>query len=152
MVFFIGANDYAENFIGKSSGLGEKKRLMKYVVLIVRILLGLAFVVFGSNIFFHFIPGSEQTPPGEAGVFAGALMRSGYMNVVGALQVLGGLCLLTGRLAPLGLTLLGPVIFNIVLFHIFFDTSGLPMGLVFSVLALFLLWAYRDKFPAIFNP
>ena len=48
---------------------------MKYAVLIVRILLGLAFVVFGSNIFFHFIPGSDQTPPGEAGVFAGALMR-----------------------------------------------------------------------------
>jgi len=152
MVFFIGANDYAENFIGKSSGLGEKKRLMKYVVLIVRILLGLAFVVFGSNIFFHFIPGSDQTPPGEAGVFAGALMRSGYMNVVGALQVLGGLCLLTGRLAPLGLTLLGPVIFNIVLFHIFFDTSGLPMALCISIFSLFLLWSYRDKFPAIFNP
>ena len=125
---------------------------MRYVVLIVRILLGLAFVVFGSNIFLHFIPGSDQMPPGDAGVFAGALMHSGYMYVVGALQVLGGLCLLTGRLAPLGLTLLGPVIFNIVLFHIFFDQQGLPMALVFAVLSLFLLWSYRDKFPAIFNP
>src|ERR1700704_6572229 len=40
MVFFIGANDYVENFIGKASGLGEKSP-MKYVVLIVRNLLGL---------------------------------------------------------------------------------------------------------------
>jgi putative oxidoreductase len=124
---------------------------MKYLIIIVRTLLGLAFVVFGSNIFLHFIP-MPPPPPGDAGVFAGVLMRSGYMYVVGALQVLGGICLLTGRLAPLGLTLLGPVIFNIVLFHIFFDRSGLPMAAVFAILSLFLLWAYRDKFPAIFRP
>lgn len=124
---------------------------MKYVIHIVRILLGLAFVVFGSNIFLHFIP-MPPPPPGDAGAFAGALMRSGYMYVVGGLQLFGGLCLLTGRLAPLGLTLLGPVIVNIVLFHIFFDRSGLPMAIVFALLALFLLWIYRYKFPAIFRP
>ena len=123
---------------------------MKYLVIIVRILLGLAFVVFGSNILHPFIP-MPPPPPGDAGVFAGVLMHSGYMHVVGVLQLLGGFCLLTGRLAPLGLTLLGPVIFNIVLFHIFFDRSGLPMATVFAILSLFLLWAYRDKFPAIFR-
>jgi putative oxidoreductase len=124
---------------------------MKYLIIIVRILLGLAFVVFGSNILHPFIP-MPPPPPGDAGVFAGVLMHSGYMQVVGVLQLLGGICLLTGRLAPLGLTLLGPVIFNIVLFHIFFDRSGLPMAAVFAILSLFLLWAYRDKFPAIFRP
>jgi len=124
---------------------------MKYAIHTVRILLGLAFVFFGSNIFLHFLP-NPPPPPGDAGAFAGALMRSGYMYVVGALQVLGGICLLTGRLTPLGLTLLGPVIFNILLFHIFFDPSGLPIAIVVSVLALFLLWVYRYKFPAIFRP
>lgn len=124
---------------------------MKYVVAIVRVLLGLAFVVFGSNIFLHFIP-MPPPPPGDAGVFAGVLMHSGYMHVVGALQLLGGILLLTGRLAPLGLTLLGPVIVNIVLFHIFFDRSGLPMAGIFAILSIFLLFAYRDKFPAIFRP
>jgi uncharacterized membrane protein YphA (DoxX/SURF4 family) len=124
---------------------------MKYVIHTVRILLGLAFVFFGANIFLHFLP-MPPPPPGDAGAFAGAMMRSGYMYVVAALQLLGGLCLLTGRLAPLGLTLLGPVIFNIVLFHIFFDRSGLPMAIIISLLALFLLWIYRYKFPAIFRP
>src|SRR3954462_29613 len=125
---------------------------MKYAIHIVRILLGLSFVVFGSNIFFRFIPGSDQVPPGDAGVFASVLMRSGYMYVVGALQVLGGICLLTGRLTPLGLTLLGPVIVNILLFHIFFERTGLPIAILVCILASFLLWIYRYKFPAIFRP
>jgi len=67
--------------------------------------------------------------------------------------VVGGLCLLLGaRFVPLGLTLLGPVIVNIVLFHVFLEPAGLPMAIAISALALFLLWIYRFKFPAIFQP
>lgn len=125
---------------------------MKYLIHTIRILLGVAFVVFGSNFFLHFIPAPQQPPPADAGAFVGALMHSGYMYVVGALQLLGGICLLTGRLAPLGLTLLGPVIVNILLFHIFFDRTGLPIAMIVCVMAVFLLWVYRYKFPAIFRP
>jgi putative oxidoreductase len=124
---------------------------MKYAIIVARVLLGLLFVVFGSNAFLHFIP-MPPPPQGDAGAFISALMHSGYLYVVATLQVLGGLCLLSGRLVPLGLTLLGPVIFNILCFHIFFDQNGLPMAIVISILALFLLWTHRDKFPAIFQP
>src|SRR3954453_23483643 len=110
---------------------------MKYVIVIVRVLLGLGFVVFGSNAFFKFI----EPPPemhGQAGAFITALMSSGYMYVVAVLQVLGGLCLLLGaRFVPLGLTLLGPVIVNIVLYHLFLDPSSMPVAIVISALALF---------------
>jgi len=124
---------------------------MKYIIIIVRVLLGLMFAVFGSNAFLHFIP----MPPmsGQAGAFLGALAGSGYIYVIALLQVVGGLCLIIGaRFVPLGLTLLGPVIVNILLYHIFLDQSGLAMACVISVLALFLLWIYRHKFPAIFQP
>ena len=125
---------------------------MKYVIVIVRVLLGLAFVVFGSNAFFKFM-GPPPQMQGQAGAFISALMSSGYMYVVAVLQVLGGLCLLLGaRFVPLGLTLLGPIIVNIVLFHLFLEPQGLPIGLVTAALSLFLLWIYRFKFPAIFQP
>ena len=125
---------------------------MKYVIIIAQVLLGLLFAVFGSNAFLHFIP-TPPLPPGDAGAFAGALINSGYIYVVGALQVIGGLCLLIGsRFVPLGLTLLGPVIVNIALYHIFLDHVANPIAIVVSILSLFLLWAYRNKFPAIFNP
>jgi putative oxidoreductase len=124
---------------------------MKYAIVIVRILLGLMFAVFGSNAFLHFIP----MPPmqGQAGAFIGALASGGYIYVIALLQVIGGLLLLMGgRFVALGLTLLGPVIVNIVLYHIFLDTQGLPMAIGVSLAALFLLWVYRFKFPAIFQP
>ena len=124
---------------------------MKYVIVIVRVLLGLMFVVFGSNAFFKFMPMPELH--GQAGAFITALITSGYMYVIAVLQVLGGLCLLLGaRFVPLGLTLLGPVIVNIVLYHLFLEPSGRPMALVTAALSLFLLWIYRFKFPAIFQP
>ena len=125
---------------------------MKYVIIIARVLLGLLFVVFGLNGFLHFM-GPMPEMQGQAGAFITALASSGYIYVIAFLQVVGGLCLLLGaRFVPLGLTLLGPVIVNIVLFHVFLEPAGLPMTIAISALALFLLWIYRFKFPAIFQP
>jgi uncharacterized membrane protein YphA (DoxX/SURF4 family) len=125
---------------------------MKYVIVIVRVLLGLMFVVFGANAFLQFM-GPPPPMEGHAGAFITALLNSGYMQAIAVLQILGGLCLLLGaRFVPLGLTLLGPIIVNIVLFHVFLEPSGMAIALITSALALFLLWIYRFKFPAIFQP
>jgi putative oxidoreductase len=124
---------------------------MKYAIIIVRVLLGLMFAVLGSNAFLHFIkmPAME----GDAGAFMGALIHSGYILPIASFQVVGGVLLLIGgRFVAPGLTLLGPVIVNIVLYHIFLDMKGLPMAIGVALFALFLLWVYRAKFPAIFQP
>ena len=118
---------------------------MKIATIIARSLLGLIFVVFGSNMFLHFIP-MPPPPEGPARDFMTALYLSHDLYLVGALQVAGGLLLLTGRWAPLGLTVLGPVIVNILAFHALMAPAGLPMAIVVSVLALFLLWRYRANF------
>ena len=123
---------------------------MKIATIIARILLGLVFVVFGSNAFLHFI----NAPPmsGPAGGFIGALMDTGYMKVVASCQVLGGLILLIGRYVPLGLTLLGPVIVNILCFHIFMNHEGWQLASVVAALALFLLWRHRANFAGLLKP
>ena len=118
---------------------------MKIATAIARSLLGLIFVVFGSNMFLHFIP-MPPPPEGPARDFTMALFVSHYLYVVGALQVAGGVLLLIGRKVPLGLTLLGPVIVNILCFHLLMAPAGLPMAILVSLLALFLLWRYREHF------
>ena|SRR5258708_1514114 len=118
---------------------------MKFIAAIARIILGCVFVFFGLNIFFQFLH-MPPPPSGPAGDFAKALFVSHYLYVVAALQVVGGLLCLVGRFIPLGLTLLGPVIVNILLFHIFLDRAGLPMAIAVSVLALIVLWHHRASF------
>ena len=124
---------------------------MKILTLIVRILLGLMFVVFGLNGFLHFMK-TPPPPSGHAGEFVGALFATGYLHVVMALQLIGGALVLSGRFLPLGLLLLGPVIVNILLFHVFMDRNGLPMALVVSALSLFLLGRHWSAFASVFRP
>ncbi len=123
---------------------------MKIITIIARILLGLLFVVFGSNAFIHFLPMPPMTGP--SGEFIGAMASTGYLQVIAGFQVVGGALLLLGRYVPLGLTLLGPIIVNIVLFHIFLERAGLAMALVVCAVWLFLLWAYRTAFAGLLRP
>ena len=118
---------------------------MKIIATIARIILGCVFVFFGLNIFLQFLH-TPPPPSGPAGDFAKALFVSHYIYAVGALQVLGGALCLAGRFVPLGLTLLGPVIVNILLFHILLNPAGLPLAMVVSVLALIVLWHHRAAF------
>ena len=117
---------------------------MKIAALIARLLLGLIFTVFVLNLFLHFL--KMPPPEGQAGAFFGALFVSGYIYAIAALQVVGGLLLLSGRFIPLGLTLLGPVIVNILLFHICLDPAGLPLAIVVAVLTLVVLAHHRQSF------
>jgi putative oxidoreductase len=118
---------------------------MKITTIIARTLLGLIFVTFGSNMLVPFIH-MPPPPEGPAREFMTALFVSHYAYIVGAVQVVGGLILLSGRRVPLGLTLLGPVIVNILCFHSFMAPEGLPVAITVSLLALFLLWRYREHF------
>jgi uncharacterized membrane protein YphA (DoxX/SURF4 family) len=124
---------------------------MEIATIVARILLGLIFVVFGSNIFLHFIP-MPPPPPGPSGDFTKALFVSHYLHVVAVFQIAGGLLLLIGRFVPLGLVLLAPVVVNIALVHILMEPSGLPLAAVISVLLVFLVWRYREAFMGILRP
>ena len=122
---------------------------MKIATIIARVLLGLLFFVFGLNVFLHFMP----MPPlkGEAGAFIGALFSSGYLYAIKCFEIAGGLLLLIGKKVPLGLTLVGPVLVNVLFYDIFLDRSGLPLGVVMAVLSLFLLWVYRRAFAGLLS-
>lgn len=129
----------------------RKGKTMKIATIIARSLLGVIFVVFGANMFLHFIP-MPPPPEGPARDFMTALFVSHYFYVVGAFEVAGGLLLLTGRWTPLGLALVGPVIVNILAFHSLMAPAGLGMAAVVSALAVFLVWRYRENFTGLVRP
>jgi uncharacterized membrane protein YphA (DoxX/SURF4 family) len=124
---------------------------MKILTIVARILLGLVFVVFGLNAFLHFIP-MGQPPQGLAGEYFHVFAASGYIYVIGALQVIAGLLLLIGRFVPLGLTILGAIIVNIWIFHLSMAPEGVAPAIIVTILELFLVWRYRDAFAGILQP
>jgi hypothetical protein len=103
------------------------------------------------NGFLQFLP-MPPLPHNITGDFLHAFFASHYVYAVAACQVIGGLFLILGRFVPLGLTILGPVIVNIVLFHVFLAAEGLPLALVIAALFVFLLWRYWAAFAAILRP
>ena len=121
---------------------------MKIVFIIARILLALIFLLFGSNGFLHFLKAS--TPPGVAGQFAGALFQSHYIFFISGIQVIGGILLLLDRYVPFALTILGPVIVNILAFHFLMFPVGWQPGVLAAILWIILFIRYRRYFSGIF--
>jgi putative oxidoreductase len=122
---------------------------MAKVIVVARIVLGLMFFGFGLIGILNLV--KAPLPAGDAGVFVGVLMTHGYMKFVSLLEVIGGLLLLVGRYVPLGLVILGPILVNILLYHILLEPQGVAMGTVATVLEIFLIWAYRLSFRGLFD-
>ena len=123
---------------------------MRIAALIARLLLGLIFVVFGLNAFLQFIP-MGPPPTGLAGQFIGALFQSHYLWVVAVLQIVGGALLLVNRYVALGLVLLGPVIVNILLYHLLLNPVGMGMAVLVTALWFIVFYAHRQAFSGIFS-
>lgn len=118
----------------------SKSKAFTIAAHIVRVLLGLIFLVLGLNKFLNFIP--VPPPSGTAGEFMFGLSKASYFFPFLALvEVLSGLLLLSGALVPLALLLLSPVILNIFLYHLTLASEGMGMS-VFLMAALILLAIY----------
>jgi len=122
---------------------------MKTTSVIARFFLGLIFLVFGLNGFLHFIP--MPPPAGTAGQFMGALFISNYLVVVFVLQIVTAILLLINRYVPLALTLLAPIIVNILLFHTLMAPAGLPLAIVVTVLWIVVFLSVRTAFAGLFQ-
>ena len=117
----------------------------RYVTAIVRILLGLMFLVFGLNGFLNFMPAPKDMPQEIMNV-VGALMKAGYMTVVSGAEVLVAAMLLANRFVPLSLALLAPIVVGILTFHIAMAPATIGPGIVVLLMELYLAWAYRGAF------
>ena len=127
---------------------------MKVLAIICQVLLGLMFIVFGLNGFLHFIPMNAAPPPPDSlpGKFMASMMGSGWMHIVSGLEVLGGLLVLVGVTAPLGLVILGPIIVNALLFHLLMAGGhGIGPAAAAAVLECVLVYAYRAYFAGLFT-
>src|SRR5260221_11514322 len=122
---------------------------MKIAYTIARYLLAFVFIVFGLNgfLFFFF---KQKTAYEMAGQYFTVMSASHYLVFVFGLQLIAGVLLLFRRTVPLALTIVGPIIVNILLFHALMDPGGIVPGVVVTVLWFAVCWQFRAAFYGIF--
>ena len=112
--------------------------------------LGLMFAAFSLMFLLDMVPEQPAPPEGSpAAMFMGALAPTGYLTFVKVLELLGGVLVALPRTRNLGLLVLGPILVNILAFHVFIGGAGGlldPIVLAVCVLAAFLLWCERRAF------
>ena len=125
---------------------------MKYAPTIAGVLLGLLFIASALVVLLHLVqmpPPPEGTP---AALFMGAFVPTGYLTFVKILELLGGVLVAIPRTRNFGLLVLGPIIVNILAFHIFITKGeglfAVPIILI-VVLATYLMWVARNQFAAL---
>ena len=122
---------------------------MKIVNLIVRILLSLMVIVFGANKLVTFMPPPEGMP--EA-VLAFMKATAWVMPIVGIIEVVTGLMIISGRFMALGLVMLLPIMVMAMLTHAFLDPPGIGPA-AFAVLSiLYLAWTQKERYTPILKP
>jgi len=124
---------------------------MKILTIVARVLLGLMFVVFGLNIFLHFIP--MKPIPGDGGTLMGLMFMHGWFSLYGFIEMVGGAFVLFGRYVAVGLILLGAMIVNILLFHLTLapQPAAMAPGILAAILEIILLYAYRASFKGVLS-
>jgi putative oxidoreductase len=127
---------------------------MKHLPNIAGGLLGLAFIAFSIIYFFDLV---KMPPPPEGSLvahFFAAFGPTGYMNFVKSCELTGGILCAIPLTRNFGLLLLGPVIVNILAFHVFVAKDGgqfAPPVILICLLAAYLLWAGRKAFCGLLN-
>ncbi len=122
---------------------------MKHLPTVAGVLLGLLFIMSSVVVLFNLVqmpPPPEGTP---AALFMGAFGPTGYMTFVKVIELIGGILVAIPRMRNFGLLLLGPILVNILAFHVFImKGAGLfdPMLIVIVLLTAYLLWVGRKAF------
>lgn len=128
--------------------------MKKCLPIIAGIALGLCFLAASIPVLFNLIK-IPQLPEGTpAAHFMAAFVPTGYVKFVKMFEFIGGIVVMIPRLRNVGLLLLGPVIVNIIAFHVLIDDPKHllnPMLDIIIVCALYLLLDARKKFSGLLN-
>ncbi len=119
------------------------------VFLAAQLLLGVYFLIFGTNGFVHFL----HLPPehGDAQTFSAVLERTHFWAFVYGAEILAGALLLVNRAVPFALVVLAAIIANVIVFHATMEPGGALNGAIALVLWIVACWPYRAIFATLFT-
>lgn len=122
--------------------------------MVARIVLGLAFFVFGLMGLFNVIQPPPDLPENLQKFNAGMMASVYFFPFLKLTETVCGLLLLCGWFVPLSLVVLAPIVINIFLVHAFMQPAGLPMAIILGLLTAYLAFfaePYSQKIKQLFT-
>lgn len=98
--------------------------MKEYPPIIAGIVLGLLFVMSAVMVLFNLVKAPPPPEGSPTAMFFGAFAPTGYLTFVKVLELVGGLFVKIPRWRNFGLLLLGPIVVNIVAFHLFIGAAS----------------------------
>lgn len=132
--------------------------MKKYLPCIASVLLGVCFLMASVPVLFNLMKPPAMPEGTPVWHFMEAFGPTGYIKFVKGFEFVGAIVVMIPRLRNIGLLLLGPVIINILAFHVFIvdpkellDVKQMWMLYVIVLSALYLLGKARAKFAGLLN-
>jgi len=120
--------------------------MKKKVLLGVSIVFGLMFINAGLNKLFNYIPVPDDLPENLVKINAAIIEIGFLMPLIAFAEIVGGILFITNKFRALGAIIIFPVLIGILLTHILYVPSGIPMIIVLWMIELWVIIENRQKF------
>jgi len=120
--------------------------MKKKVLLGVSIVFGLMFINAGLNKLFNYIPVPDDLPENMVKINASFLEIKFIMPLIAFAEIVGGLLFMTNKFRALGAIIIFPILVGILLTHILFVPTGLPLILALWAIELWVIIENRHKY------
>ena len=116
------------------------------ILMVVSLLFGAFFVLYGLDKFSEFMPEPESMTLKSKG-FVLALQQSEWiMPLIGVVEIVGGLLLMIPQYRALGAVVIAPVVVCIVLANAYQNPDNLPFAAILPAVLLWIMFENRKKY------
>ena len=120
--------------------------MKRKILFIVSLLFGLMFINSGLNKFFNYIPVPKDLPAGLLKLMEAFMMISWLMPLIAIAEIVGGILFITNKYRALGAIIILPIMIGVLLTHIFYAPSGLPLALILFAINIWVIIENRSKY------
>jgi|10_taG_2_1085330.scaffolds.fasta_scaffold41129_3 uncharacterized membrane protein YphA (DoxX/SURF4 family) len=119
--------------------------MRKNINKVIRIVLGLALILFGLDKFFEFLPHDHMMTDEFVAAYKGLLANKFIIPTVGVVELLSGILLVIGRWVIVAMLAMIPIVFGILGFHFAVDIQGIFLGALITLMLFYLLSLHYSK-------
>lgn len=100
------------------------------ILFVISLLFGLMFINSGLNKFFNYMPIPKNLPESMMKLMGAFMEINWLMPLIAVAEIIGGVLFIIPKFRALGAIIIFPVTVGVLLTHIIYAPSGLPIALV----------------------